>query len=142
MKNNNFIKTDVPNSIEPEPHLSVTKTGIATKIGKNLKTFIYIAGLAGIGIFMNSCVAGYVPTEPTYVQNVRPAQPSNLHIWIDGDWVYNRQSRNYVQNTGYWERPRQNQVYVSGRWQSGSHGKYWERGRWENNRRQSNRNNR
>ena len=142
MKNIKFIQTGVTYSIESEPQLSDTKTGISAKVGRYLKTFFYIAGLAGIVLIMNSCVAGYVPTEPVYVQSVRPAQPSNLHIWIDGDWVYNRQNRVYVQNAGYWERPRQNRTYVSGRWQSGAKGKYWVKGRWENNKLQSNRNKR
>ena len=140
MKNNNFIKTDVPGSLEQEPQLSVAKTGFAAKVGRNLKLFIYVAGLVSLGLFMNSCVAGYVPNEPGYVQNVRPAQPSNLHFWIDGDWVYNHQSRVYVQNAGYWEKPRQNQTYVSGRWQSDSRGKTWQKGRWENNKHHSDNN--
>jgi hypothetical protein len=97
-----------------------------------------ITSLAGLGLLFNSCVTGYVETEPSYVVMVRPAQPSNVHIWIDGDWRWNSQSQRYVQNTGYWEKPRQSQTYVSGYWQSAPKGKYWQNGHWQNNGNQKN----
>lgn len=107
-----------------------------------MKKLIYLTSLVGLGLFVNSCSLGYVATEPVYVESVRPPRPSNLHIWIDGDYVYNRQSRAYVRNAGYWERPSQNRTYVTGRWQSNQHGKYWEKGRWQNNKGQPNKNSR
>ena len=88
---------------------------------KNTKVFkklVYLTSLAGIVLFLNSCAAGYVATEPTYVEYSRPQRPSDLHVWIDGDWVFNRSTRVYVQKNGYWEQPRQNQTYVSGQWQT------------------------
>jgi hypothetical protein len=142
MKNNAFIQNDVPETREEESLSGLVKTGILAKVGRHLKTYIYIAGLAGIGLMANSCVLGYVATEPVYVETSRPPQPSNLHIWIDGDWVYSNQSHGYVRNTGYWERPRQNSVYVSGRWQSTPQGKHWEKGRWQKNGNQGRNNNR
>jgi hypothetical protein len=142
MKNINFIQNDVPEPGTGESLSGAAKSGIFANVGKHLKTFIYIAGLAGIGFIANSCALGYVATEPVYVETVRPPQPSNLHIWVDGDWVYSNRSHGYVRNTGYWERPRQNSTYVSGRWQSGPQGKHWEKGRWQKNGRQSNRGNR
>jgi hypothetical protein len=108
---------------------------------KSLKKFIYIIGFVGIVLLANSCALGFVSTEPVYVESARPARPSNMHIWIDGDWVYNRQSHIYARNNGYWEMPSQNRTYVSGRWQSGPQGKYWEKGRWQRNSGHSNKNN-
>jgi hypothetical protein len=104
-----------------------------------MKKLIYLASFVGMGLFVNSCSLGYVATEPVYVENARPARPSNLHVWIDGDWVYSRQTNAYARNSGYWEMPRQNRSYVSGQWQSGTRGKYWEKGHWQKNNARSDR---
>jgi len=101
---------------------------------KNKEVFrklIFLTSLAGIGLFLNSCTAGYVATQPSYIEYSRPERPSNLHIWIDGDWSYNHQTRNYVQKRGYWEKPSQNRVYISGQWQTTPKGKYWSKGHWQ-----------
>jgi hypothetical protein len=98
-----------------------------------MKKLIYLTSLVGLGFFANSCSLGYVATEPVYVENVRPVRPDNFHIWIDGDWVYNRQSHAYARNTGYWAKPNPNSIYVSGQWQNGTKGKYWQKGHWQKN---------
>jgi len=95
------------------------------------RKLFFLASLAGIGLFFNGCVSGYVVTEPSYTVYVRPAQPSQVHFWIDGDWRWNSQSHRYVQNRGYWGKPRQSQTYVAGYWQSAPQGKYWEKGHWQ-----------
>lgn len=105
--------------------------GFLSKTGKHIRKVIFIGSLAGIGLFLNSCMAGYVATEPAYSEYSRPQRPSELHVWIDGDWVYNRSTRVYVQRSGYWQQPRQGRVYVSGQWQSTPRGKYWSRGHWK-----------
>ncbi len=104
--------------------------------GNQLKKICYIAGLAGMGLFLNSCLAGYVASEPAYVEYSRPPRPSETYVWINGDWSWNNQSHIYVQKTGYWEQPRHNQTYVSGYWKSTPKGKSWAPGHWqkENNR--------
>jgi hypothetical protein len=96
-----------------------------------LKKLFYLASLAGIGLFFNGCIAGYVVTEPSYSVVIRPPQPSHLHFWVDGDWRWNNLSHRYVKNPGYWEKPRQSQTYVAGYWLSAPQGKYWEKGRWQ-----------
>jgi hypothetical protein len=97
----------------------------------NLRKLFYVAAIAGMGLFFNSCMSGYVAMEPSYIVMQRPPQPSSIHIWIDGGWRWSSQSHAYVQNTGYWQKPRQSQTYISGHWQSTSQGKSWERGRWQ-----------
>lgn len=139
MKNIEFIQNDSRISKIQESSSGTAKNRFAANAGKRLKNFIYIAGLAGIGLLANSCSLGYVSTEPVYVESVRPARPSNLHVWIDGDWVYNRQRHAYVHSSGYWERPSENRIYVSGRWQNGPRGQYWEKGHWKRNGNRSNR---
>lgn len=96
-----------------------------------LKKLFFLSSLAGIGLFFNGCTAGYVATEPSYVEYSRPQRPSDLYIWIDGDWVYNSQTHAYAQRNGYWERPSQGRTYISGSWQSTPRGKYWSRGHWQ-----------
>ena len=122
--------------------MSSPETGFAAKIGKQVKKIIFIGSLAGTGLFLNSCMAGYVATEPTYAEYSRPARTSNLDVWIDGDWVFNRQNHVYVQNTGYWAKPQQNRTYVSGQWQTTSKGKSWKKGHWQKNSREENQHNR
>jgi len=62
-----------------------------------MKKFICLFSLAGMLMLLSSCTTtGYVASEPVYVEYARPAPPSKLHIWVDGDWVYNRQTSVYV----------------------------------------------
>jgi hypothetical protein len=122
MKTCEYLPKDVPQEIE---------ISVASKVGKRLKKFMYITGLAGITLCFNACVPGYIATEPSYVEYTRPQQPSPLHIWIDGDWLFNRQSHTYVQKVGYWEKPNQRRTYVSGHWQKTPRGNYWSTGHWQ-----------
>jgi len=106
------------------------------------KKILAVASIAGMGIFLNSCSAGYVATQPSYNEYARPERPSNLHVWIDGDWTYSRQTRAYVHQNGYWTKPSPNRVYVSGQWQTTPKGKYWSKGHWQKRDREENQNNR
>lgn len=99
--------------------------------GSQLKKFIYISGLAGIGFLATNCSTGYVASEPVYIESARPERPSNLHVWIDGDWVYSRHNHAYVKHNGYWQKSSQNRTYVAGHWESTPRGNYWAPGRWE-----------
>jgi len=96
-----------------------------------MKKLIYIFILAVGSIVLNSCFAGYVATEPAYVEYSIPAPPNNHYVWVDGDYGWNYQSHSYVQRNGYWGRPRQGQSYQSGHWQSTPKGKSWSKGRWQ-----------
>lgn len=97
-----------------------------------MKKFFYLAILAVVMLVLNACsTMGYVSTEPAYVEYTRPARPSNLHIWIDGDWAYSRQSHQYVRKNGYWQKPSRGRTYVSGSWQRTPQGLRWESGHWQ-----------
>ena len=65
------------------------------------------------------------PSEPRYIQS-RRSSPN--HIWVPGDWVFNRGQYSYQQ--GYWAMPSGGQVYVPGRWERVHRGWYWVPGYW------------
>ncbi len=97
-----------------------------------MKKFICLFSLAGMLTLLNSCTTtGYVATEPTYVEYERPAPPSKKHIWVDGNWIYNRQTSAYDRRHGYWHNPTNGRVYVSGHWQVGPRGRSWVPGHWQ-----------
>jgi hypothetical protein len=131
MGENEELLKDVQVAIRREPLLNAAETGVYAKVGRHMKKFVYLTSLAGIGLFFNGCIAGYIASEPVYVEYSRPPRPSNLHIWIDGDWAWNSQSHVYVQKTGYWKRPYQGRTYMSGHWQTTPRGKSWAKGHWQ-----------
>lgn len=135
MEKNRDLEKDIQDAIKMEPLFNTAETGKKSKVGRNLKTFMLVASLAGVGLLFSGCSTGYMASEPAYVEYNRPLQPSSTHIWINGDYSYNRQSHGYVQGTGYWAQPSRNRTYVSGRWQSSPRGNYWVSGRWQRNRR-------
>ena len=137
MRVNRSLQKVVQEAIKCEPAMNATETSIDTSFGKYLKKFIILVSLAGIGLFLNSCMGGYVATEPSYTVYDRPQQPSSTHIWIDGDWGWNSQSHMYVQRAGYWDQPRQGKTYVSGYWQTTPRGKTWSKGHWQSTGRQT-----
>jgi hypothetical protein len=142
MKKTEVTPNDVQETTQNQSLLITAKAGAITKVGGGIKRMIILTSLAGIGLFFNGCTAGYVATEPSYVEYSRPQRPSDLHIWIDGDWVFNTQTHAYVQRNGYWERPVQGRTYISGSWQSTPRGKYWSKGHWQKKGGNGNRNSR
>lgn len=122
-----------------------SRVGIKHNVGKYMKIFSFLAVFTGLLIVMNSCMGGYMASEPTYTEYARPVRPSQAHIWIDGDWGWNSRTHVYVQKAGYWDKPRYGHTYVSGRWESSQKGKSWSKGHWQkdnhpgNNKRNNNR---
>ena len=142
MKNEDAFSTDFQKTVKCLQFIGLPKTGFVAKIGKQMKIIIFVGSLGGTGLLMNSCSAGYVATEPVYTEYSRPERPTEHHVWVDDNWVYDRQTNVYVQHNGYWSKPHQNQSYRSGQWQSTPRGKYWEKGHWERNDHQEKRHNR
>ena len=130
MKTKKSSQREAHDEIKMEPLFNAQKTGFFPKAIKPFRMLIYATGLAGIGLLFNSCMAGYVASEPSYVEYSRPQRSNESQIWIGGDWNYNRQTHVYVQNNGYWENPRRGQTYTSGYWQTSPQGKSWTKGRW------------
>jgi hypothetical protein len=97
-----------------------------------MKKLILLTGIVVMTTVFSSCFeAGYVSEEPTYIEVARPMQPSSTHIWIDGDWLWRRQSRTYERRDGHWEAPRQGRTFTQGHWQSNGKGHHWISGQWQ-----------
>ena len=97
-----------------------------------MKKLIFLSFMASILLTLNSCTAtGYVATEPAYVEYARPVRPSELHIWIDGEWQYDRSHQAYVQKKGYWKKPNEGRDFIKGHWLETSRGRTWVPGHWQ-----------
>jgi len=82
-------------------------------------------------LFLASCAdAGYVNTAPFYTEMQRPRQPSPLHIWIEGDWIWQKHSKSYQRREGHWDMPKAGRSYSQGYWESKAKGKHWIAGKW------------
>ena len=89
-----------------------------------------ISGILIMGFY--SCAdMGYVSVEPTYFEMTRPMQPSASHIWIEGDWRWQNDSRVYVKDNGHWDKPRAGRTYKQGHWESSGKGHHWINGKWD-----------
>jgi hypothetical protein len=136
MKNKEEVSNNFQETNAPEPKSGSAEIRAAIKVGRQMRRIIYITSLAGIGLCINACTStGYVETEPAHVEYSRPPQPSNNHIWINGDWHYNQQNHIYVQKNGYWEKPSNRRTHVSGHWEKDCQGSYWVPGHYQRNRR-------
>ena len=131
MKKEEEIQCVIPSAKSREQLMNQRISGSNPDTGMHIRIFVYLVLFSGIGMFLNSCVGGYVASEPVYTEYSRPPRPGANHIWISGDWGWNNQTHGYVQKTGYWEKPRQGQRYVEGSWQTSIHGKSWSKGHWQ-----------
>jgi hypothetical protein len=142
MKKNEELQNEIHFAISRKPLLNIHDSGAYARVGKYMKIFSYLVLLMGIGIVFNSCMGGYIASEPSYVEYARPQQPSINHIWIDGDWNWNNQTHVYVQRAGYWSAPRPGRSYVAGSWRTTQRGKTWSKGYWQKQARQPDHNGR
>lgn len=95
-----------------------------------MKNFLYSAVLILFIVALHSCSPAYVSSQPSYSEEIRPMSPSNSHVWVGRNWIYNRQTHNYNQNNGYWALPNRGKTYQQGRWNNNQRGYYWSPGKW------------
>jgi hypothetical protein len=112
--------------IESKLLLKSEKTNIYAKTGKYLKRFFYLVSLVIAVLFFNGCQIGYI----TFNESAKPARPGNEYVWINGDWVYDTQTKAYVQKTGYWVKPEKDRTFLPGYWQTTERGYHWVSGQW------------
>lgn len=89
-----------------------------------------LLGLLALLLLSNACSPAYVRIQPTYEEGFRPPRPTNNHVWVDGNWNYNRQLKSYNRSNGFWSTPYRGRRYQSGHWGNNSRGYYWNQGRW------------
>lgn len=92
---------------------------------KSILRFILLVALT----LFTACSAGYVSEEPTYQEN-RPPRPTERHVWVEGNWIWSRQTRTYHHGAGNWEVPIRNRSYELGYWKRTNHGSQWKKGKW------------
>jgi len=81
-------------------------------------------------LFISCTGVGYVRSEPMYVEIEKPRQPSSAYIWIEGDWLWQKNTRTYKNSNGRWEIPQHNKQYRPGHWENRRKGNRWVPGRW------------
>ena|SRR5450631_4328986 len=94
------------------------------------KHFLY-CGVIILTCAVSSCVVHerYIVRErPSEVVYVRPAPPSQEHIWISGDWVWS--GGGYHWREGRWERRREGVRWYNGYWRNPKGGWKWTTGHW------------
>ncbi len=95
-----------------------------------MKKLIFLISLIALTTLFNACKPAYVSVRPTYIETIRPFRPSNDHIWVDGNWVWNKNARIYNHNNGYWIKPNRGCTYAPGQWKTSRRGDHWVSGRW------------
>ncbi|CAH0997940.1 hypothetical protein EMA8858_04075 [Emticicia aquatica] len=94
-----------------------------------MKNTFFLISMIGIVLMFNACTP-YVSTRPPDVVTTRPMSPSNSHVWVEGNWVYNRGTHSYTRNNGYWSKPNRGRSYKEGQWRTTRRGNHWVQGRW------------
>lgn len=90
-----------------------------------MKKIILLLSMISIISFFSSCSAGYVTDVPIYVETTRPMRPNASYIWIEGDWRWNNQTRNYYHENGRWVAPNRGKNYKQGHWNQSPRGHKW-----------------
>jgi WXXGXW repeat (2 copies) len=72
----------------------------------------------------------YVKVRPVFPRvEVRPAQPSPSHVWIDEEWQPRGHSYRYT--GGHWAQPpHRGYIRTAGHWRHSNRGDVWVQGTW------------
>ena len=76
LEKNEELQNEFRYAISREPLLNSPTTGLYARVGKYLRIFSYLFLFTGVGIVFNSCVGGYIVSEPAYVEYARPQRPA------------------------------------------------------------------
>ncbi len=94
-----------------------------------MKKSIFLIALISLLSLFNACSAGYVSTQPVYVEQVRPNRPSQNHTWIEARWTWNSGTHGYIHHQGYWKHNKKNHNYSPGYWNNSPRGYKWVNGK-------------
>ena len=77
------------------------------------------------------CLAeGHVTEIPCYTEVERPPQQNASDIWIEGNWIWNRNKHIYLHSDGFWHKHLAGRAYSQGYWQKRPRGLHWVEGYW------------
>lgn len=86
-------------------------------------------------LFGLSLVAGcasrtvYVPVEPPHArEEVRPASPGPLFVWVPGHWAWRGNQHFWMD--GHWAKAKKGRAWVPGHWDHTKRGWIWRDGHW------------
>ena len=96
-----------------------------------MKKFVFLITLIASGLLVDGCKPAYVLVKPIYDESPRPPRPSDKYIWINGDWVWNSQTKTYIRQESHWMIPNGKRDYIKGQWKVSSQGYHWSPGRWK-----------
>ena len=93
--------------------------------------FLTIAILFFLSLsFTNAQVVVKAKPRKAKILVLKTKRPSTNHIWIDGQWKWNKKSNRYVWVNGKWSKPKHGYVWVAGSWKNLSNGFVWKEGYW------------
>jgi hypothetical protein len=100
-----------------------------------MKTTIYITAMTiGLGFALPAASSAQVvvrvrPVAPKVVV-VRPAERRAGWVWADGEWRWDRPTKQYVWVEGHWIKEVPSSVWVAGHWRRTRGGEAWVPGHW------------
>ena len=96
-----------------------------------MKSFI-ISIVFALSIFATNDLSAqfFVRIRPIAPVVVVPPIPSPRHVWIPGEWRWNRRRGEYIWRQGFYAVPKPGRVWIEGRWVEGPEGSRWEPGYW------------
>ena len=101
-----------------------------------MKTFFStIALIFCLGIANNVSAQFFVRIRPIAPVIIAPPIPSPRHIWIPGEWRWNKRRGEYVWREGHWLVPKPGREWIPGFWEDGRDGSRWIPGHWRRARR-------
>jgi hypothetical protein len=74
-------------------------------------------------------VVKVIPAAPV-VKIIQPAKPGHHHVWIDGHWIWDKRTKQYIWRDGYWSKPKKGHHWVPGHWVDAPGGHKWIPGHW------------
>ena len=75
-------------------------------------------------------VVKHKPKAPKAIKE-KPAKPDAKHVWVAGEWKFNKTTKKYDWKEGHWFAPRPNTIWVSGHWKKVPEGFKWMHGQWK-----------
>ncbi len=81
-------------------------------------------------LFVGCLAEGHVAEVPCFEEVKRPPKINENDVWIEGNWIWNRNNHLYTHSNGYWHKHLAGRAYSQGYWQQRPRGLHWVLGYW------------